>query len=88
MFSLPPLLTGVGTSPTRGLPTVAGCFAFGACQEHHAHTGHREPFDLLTTLGHRVILRLQRELLCEIAEGRADVRMGMRGSAVLVDDKN
>jgi len=55
------------------------------CRDRSGHSVISVPFDLLTTSGHRVILRLQGKLLCEIAEGRADARIGMRDSAVHID---
>ena len=76
---------GCRPASDTGLPTVAGCFAFGVCRDHSVPAENSEPFGLLTTSDHRVILRHQRELLCEFAEGRADVRSGIRDSVVHID---
>ena len=72
---------GCRPASDTGLPTVAGCFAFGVYQDHSVPSENSELFDLLITSDHCVILRHQRKLLCEFAEGRAEVRMGIRGSA-------
>ena len=76
---------GCRPASDTGLPTVAGYFAFGVCRDHSVPAENSEPLGLLTTSDHRVILRHQRELLCEFAEGRAEVRSGMRDSAVHID---
>ncbi len=76
---------GCRPASDTGLPTVAGCFASGVYRDHSVPAENSGPFGLLTTSDHRVILRHQRKLLCEFAEGRADVRIGIRGSVVHID---
>ena len=76
---------GCRPASDTGLPTVAGCFASGVYRDHSVPAENSGPFGLLTTSDHRVILRHQRKLLCEFAEGRADVRIGIRDSVVHID---
>ena len=76
---------GCRPASDTGLPTVAGCFASGVYRDHSVPAENSGPFGLLTTSDHRVILRHQRKLLCEFAEGRAEVRIGMRDSVAHTD---
>ena len=76
---------GCRPASDTGLPTVAGCFASGVYRDHSVPAENSGPFGLLTTSDHRVILRHQRKLLCEFAEGRAEVRIGIRDSVAHTD---